>query len=63
MTVCSTLKIEDNLYLILTASDVSEIYALRSQQTDFVRKVSLISATIISLILLVTIIFLLRSAQ
>ncbi|MCM1271031.1 MAG: HAMP domain-containing histidine kinase [Ruminococcus flavefaciens] len=60
MTVCSTLKIEDNSYLILTASDVSEIYTLRSQQTDFVRKVSLISAAIISLILLVTIIFLLR---
>lgn len=60
MTVCSTLKIEDNSYLVLTASDVSEIYALRNQQTDFVRKVSLIAAAIISLILLVTIIFLLR---
>jgi hypothetical protein len=60
MTVCSTLKIEENPYLILTASDVSEIYVLRSQQTDFVRKISLISAAIISLILLVTIIFLLR---
>lgn len=60
MTVCSSLKVEDMDYLIMTATDVSEIYTLHERQTDFVRKISLISAAVISLILLVTVIFLLR---
>lgn len=60
MTVCSYIKAEDVNYLIMTATDVSEIYTLRDRQTDFIRKISLISAAVISLILLVTVIFLLR---
>lgn len=60
MAVCSTLRVEDKVYLLMTASDVSEIYTLRDRQTDFIRKVGIISAAVISLILLVTVIFLLR---
>ncbi len=60
MTVCSSLKAEDINYLIMTVADVTEIYTLRDRQTDFVRKIGLISAATISLILLVTVIFLLR---
>ncbi len=60
MVVCSTLKIEDKSYLLLPASDVSEIFTLRSKQTAFVRQVGIISAAVISLILLITVILLLR---
>lgn len=60
MTVCSSVRAENVDYLVMTATDVSEIYTLRDRQTDFVRKIGLISAAVISLILLVTVIFLLR---
>lgn len=60
MTVCSSVKAENVDYLVMTVTDVSEIYTLRDRQTDFVRKIGLISAAVISLILLVTVIFLLR---
>lgn len=60
MTVCSTLKLENENYLVLTVTDVSEIYTLRSRQTDFIKRVGIISASVISLILLVIVIILLR---
>lgn len=60
MAVCSTIKVEDKTFLLLTASDVSEIFTLRTKQTNFVRQVGMISAAVISLILLVTVILLLR---
>ncbi|MBQ9895576.1 MAG: HAMP domain-containing histidine kinase [Ruminococcus sp.] len=60
MAVCSAITVEEQTFFILTASDVSEIYTLRDKQTDFVRQVGLISAAIISLILLITVIILLR---
>lgn len=60
MIVCSSLKVEREQYLVLTVTDVSEIYIMRSQQTDFVRRVGIISAVAVSLILLVMVIILLR---
>lgn len=60
MTVCSSIIVESSSYLVLTATDISEIYELRSRQREFVRRVSLISAAIISLILLITVSVLLR---
>ncbi|MBQ3886168.1 MAG: HAMP domain-containing histidine kinase [Ruminococcus sp.] len=60
MVVCSAITVEEQTFFILTASDVSEIYTLRDKQTNFVRQVGLISAAIISLILLITVIILLR---
>ena len=60
MTVCSTITVENSSYLVLTATDISEIFELRDRQIEFVRRVSIISASAISLILLVTVIVLLR---
>lgn len=60
LTVCSNVNVENNPYLVLTATDISEIYELRSRQTEFVRRVSIISAAAISLVLLITVIVLLR---
>lgn len=60
MIVSSALKVEQEQYLVLTVTDVSEIYTMRSRQTDFVRRVGIISAASVSLILLVTVILLLR---
>ena len=42
-----------------SAVTASEIYAMKKKQTDFVRKVSIISAGAISLVLLVTVLFML----
>lgn len=60
MVVCSSLKADIRDFIIVTASDVSEIFAVKEQQADYVRKVGLISAGIVSLILLITVILLLR---
>lgn len=60
MIVCSSLKVEQELYLMLTVTDISEIYTMRSRQTAFVKRVGIISAAVVSLILLVTVILLLR---
>ncbi|MBQ8960415.1 MAG: HAMP domain-containing histidine kinase [Ruminococcus sp.] len=60
MTVTSAMTVEGRDYIVITALDVSDIYAMRDRQRDFVRKVSIISAAIVSLILLVTVIILLR---
>lgn len=60
MTVCSELEVDENNYIVMIAPDVSEIFEMRRKQTDFVRKVGIISAGIISLILLITVIILLR---
>lgn len=60
ITVCSSLKLEGNEYMVITASDISDIYQLKDEQTEFVRKISIASAGIISLILLISVIFLLR---
>ncbi len=60
LTVCSVINVEEKDYLLLTASDISEIYTLRNKQTDFIRKVGIISAAIISMMLLLTVILLLR---
>ena len=60
MTVTSSMTVEGNDYIVITALDVSDIYAMRDRQRDFVRKVSIISAGIVSLILLITVIILLR---
>lgn len=60
MLVCSSLKVEQEQYLALTVTDVSEIYTLRRRQTDFVRLAGIISAAVVSLILLVAVILLLR---
>ncbi len=60
MTVCSTLEADNRSFIIVTATDVSEIFAVKEQQAEYVRRVSLISAAIVSMILLVTVILLLR---
>ena len=60
LTVCSVINVEEKDFLLLTASDISEIYTLRNKQTDFIRKVGIISAAIISMMLLLTVILLLR---
>ncbi len=59
LIVGSALSAEGSDYRILTATDISEIYAMKKRQTDFVRKVSVISAGAISLILLVTVLVML----
>ena len=46
--------------MFVTSNDISEIYILRSQQIETVRQISIITAAIISLILLVSVIILLR---
>ena len=60
MTVCSKLTVEEKPFIIVRVSDVSEIYTLRSRQRDFVRRVGMVSAGAVSLILLVTVMLLLR---
>lgn len=60
MTAASSATIEGSEYILITAMDVSEIFAMRREQTDFVRKVGIVSAAVVSLILLVTVILLLR---
>lgn len=60
MVIGSAVEIETNCCFIITASDISEIYAVKEQQADFVRKVSIGSSAVISLILLIMVIVLLR---
>lgn len=60
MVIGSAVEIETNCCYIITATDISEIYAVKEQQADFVRKVSIGSSAVISLILLVMVIVLLR---
>lgn len=59
MAVGSAVTAEGMSYRVVTAVDISEIYAMKKKQTDFVRKVSIISAGAISLVLLVTVLFML----
>lgn len=60
MVIGSTAEIEEKTYFIVTASDISEIYIMKKQQSDFIRQVSLVSSAIVSLILLVMTIVLLQ---
>ncbi|MBQ3915221.1 MAG: HAMP domain-containing protein [Ruminococcus sp.] len=60
LTIGSLTEAAGENYLLITATDVSEIYAVKEQQTRFIRQVSIISAAVVSLILLVTTILLLR---
>lgn len=60
MTVCSSLNLEGSSYTLITSTDISEIYLLRTQQIETVRQISIITAAVISLILLISVIFLLR---
>lgn len=60
MTVCSSLNLEGSSYALITSTDISDIYLLRTQQTETVRQISIITAAVISLILLISVIFLLR---
>ena len=60
LTIGSVTEAGGENYILVTATDVSEIYAMKEQQTEFIRQVSIISAAIVSLILLVTTILLLR---
>ena len=59
MAVGSTITTEGMNYSIVTAFDISEIYAMKKKQTDFVRKVSIISAGAISLVLLIAVLLML----
>lgn len=60
MLIGSAVQIEDMTYFVVTASDISEIYIMKKQQSNFIRQVSLISSAIVSLILLVMTIVLLQ---
>ncbi len=59
LAVGSVITTEGVSYRAVTAVDISEIYAMKKKQTDFVRKVSIISAGTISLVLLVTVLLML----
>ncbi len=60
MAVSSVISFEGKDCLVIAAADVTDIYALRDRQTRFVRHVSIISAALISFLLLATTIILLR---
>ncbi len=60
MTVGSAVQLDGDLYYIVTASDITEIFNLRKRQSDFVREISIISSAVISLILLIITITLLK---
>lgn len=60
MVIGSAVEIEEKTYFIVTASDISEIYIMKKQQSDFIGKVSLAASAIVSLILLVMTIVLLQ---
>ncbi len=60
MIIGSAVQIEGMTYFIITASDISEIYTMKKQQSDFIRQVSLAASAIVSLILLVMTIVLLQ---
>lgn len=59
MAVGSAITTEGMSYSVVTAMDISEIYAMKKKQTDFVRKVSVISAGAISFVLLITVLLML----
>lgn len=60
MVIGSAVNIEDFTFFIVTTSDISEIYTLKEQQSNFVRQISIGASAVISLILLVMTIILLR---
>lgn len=60
MAVGAAVIADGQTYFAVTAEDITEIYDLKAEQTDFVRKVSLAAAGAISLVLLVTVFALLR---
>lgn len=60
MLIGSAVKVEGMTYFLVTASDISEIYIMKEQQSDFIRQVSIGASAIVSLILLVMTIALLR---
>lgn len=60
MLIGSAVKIDWETYYIITSSDISEIYIMKEQQSDFIRKVSIGASAVVSLILLVVTIALLR---
>lgn len=60
MTVGSAIQLDNELYYIVTSSDITEIFDLRRRQSDYVREISIISSAVISLILLIITITLLR---
>lgn len=60
MVIGSTLQVESTTYYIVTSADISEIYVMYQEQSDFVRKVSIIASATVSMILLIMTIILLR---
>lgn len=60
MVIGSAVEIEEKTYFIVTTSNISEIYIMKKQQSDFIRKVSIGASAAVSLILLVVTITLLR---
>lgn len=60
MVIGSAIDVEDMTYFIVTACDISEIYTMKKQQSDFIRQVSIGASAVVSLILLIMTIILLR---
>lgn len=60
MVIGSAVQIEEMTYFVVTTSDISEIYTMKKQQSDFIGKVSLAASAIVSLILLIMTIVLLK---
>ncbi len=60
LIVGSVMTIEGECYKFVTSSDITEIYLLKQKQTEFIRRISIACAGVISLILLASIILLLR---
>lgn len=63
MLTASTLMLEGRQYALFTASDISAIYAQKTQQLAFVRRMSLLCAAVSALILLWLVWRLLRPLQ
>lgn len=60
MVIGTAENIEDMTFYIVTTYDISEIYTLKEEQSNFVRQISIGASAVISLILLVMTIILLR---
>ncbi|MDE5853630.1 MAG: HAMP domain-containing histidine kinase [Ruminococcus sp.] len=60
MVIGSAVSVEDMTFFIVTTSDISEIYTLKEQQSNFVRQISIVASAFISLILLIMTIVLLQ---
>ena len=60
MIIGTAENIEDMIFYIVTTYDISEIYTLKEEQSNFVRQISIGASAVISLILLVMTIILLR---